>query len=294
MKTAVLFSFLTFLAVGPARTAEPADVPRVDIIGSELMLPLMKALADAAPDSIEVAATGSGSGVGIGALKSDTTDLASSSRPIRPSEKEEIEKDGRKVTEVVIAYDAVVIFVHPDNALKSISVEELKQVWKKGGKLRQWNRLAAGLPSNSVELYGPPHSSGSAAALSGLLSGKGMELAPEIQQGADGKAVVSTVAKELFGIGYAKIDEVGANDKVKLLPVSVAKGGTAVTASAETIGNGTWPLSQPLYLYTTKVDDPKVKTFLEFVKSRAGRDIVVKAGYAAPKEAGAGGDSATK
>jgi phosphate transport system substrate-binding protein len=53
-------------------------------------------------------------------------DIANASRNMKPKEIEEAKKNtGKEPKEFVVGYDALAIFVHKDNPLETISMEEL-------------------------------------------------------------------------------------------------------------------------------------------------------------------------
>ena len=68
-----------------------------------------------------ITVTGGGSGVGISALMDGTTDLAMASRRIKFSEKLKMKQSHHEPCEVIVAYDALAIIVHPDNPVKQLN-----------------------------------------------------------------------------------------------------------------------------------------------------------------------------
>ena len=88
------------------------------IKGSDTCLPLTQKEAEEfmkkySGSSIMV--TGGGSGVGLSALLSGTTDIAQSSRKMKMDEKMKMQDAGKAFTEKIIAYDALAVIVHPSN-----------------------------------------------------------------------------------------------------------------------------------------------------------------------------------
>lgn len=93
------------------------------IKGSDTVLPVSQETAEifmnTHPEQ-RVTVTGGGTGVGISALMDHTTDIAMASRPIKFSEKMKLKAAGQEVKEVIIAYDALAIIVHPDNPVSRL------------------------------------------------------------------------------------------------------------------------------------------------------------------------------
>jgi len=92
---------------------------------------------------VRILVGGGGSGKGIAALIDGTTMLANASREMKASEKEKAETSGKKINEIVIGKDALAVFVHKDNPIDSISLEELKEIYGKDGKITKWSQLTS-------------------------------------------------------------------------------------------------------------------------------------------------------
>ena len=75
---------------------------------------------------VSVEVSGGGSGTGIAALIAGTVDIANCSRVIEPEEIERAKKTTRKEPrEFLAGYDALAVFVHKDNPLEEITLEQL-------------------------------------------------------------------------------------------------------------------------------------------------------------------------
>ncbi|HOA62742.1 MAG TPA: substrate-binding domain-containing protein, partial [Verrucomicrobiota bacterium] len=127
---------------GPGVSVKPAVIQN---IGSDTMVNLAQAWAEAyqviAPD-VSVEVSGGGSGLGIAALMNGTADIANSSRHIEPSEEARIvERTGVKPREFLVGFDALSIFVHRDNPITEISMEELHDIYAEGSALDRWSQL---------------------------------------------------------------------------------------------------------------------------------------------------------
>lgn len=97
------------------------------IKGSDTVLPVAQQTAERFmnqhPDA-RVTVTGGGTGVGISALMDNTTDIAMASRPIKFSEKMKTKEAGQEVDEVIVAYDALAVVVHPSNPVKQLTRQQ--------------------------------------------------------------------------------------------------------------------------------------------------------------------------
>lgn len=126
----------------------------IRVEGSDTMVNLAQAWAEdyrKQHPEVAVQVQGGGSGVGIASLIEGVCDLANSSREMTEEEKEAV-KANRNVeaTESIVGYDALAVYVHKDNPLESISLEELAEIYAEDGKITRWSQLgvAADAPSS--------------------------------------------------------------------------------------------------------------------------------------------------
>ena len=99
------------------------------IKGSDTVLPVAQQTAErfmALNPDARITVTGGGTGVGISALLDGTTDIAMASRPIKFSEKMKVKSAGKEVEEVIVAYDALAVVVHPSNPVKQLTRQQLE------------------------------------------------------------------------------------------------------------------------------------------------------------------------
>lgn len=112
------------------------------IKGSDTVLPLSQKLAEQymkKHPKQSVVVTGGGSGVGISALLTGTTEIAQASRKIKFDERQKLQADGKKAKEVVIAYDALAVVVHPSNKVSQLTREQLQDIFT--GKIKNWKEV---------------------------------------------------------------------------------------------------------------------------------------------------------
>ena len=129
------------------------------IKGSDTVLPVAQQTAERYmnqhPDA-RVTVTGGGTGVGISALMDNTTDIAMASRPIKFSEKMKIKEAGQDVDEIIVAYDALAVVVHPSNPVKQLTRQQLEDIFR--GKITNWKQV--GGDDRKIVVYSRETSSG--------------------------------------------------------------------------------------------------------------------------------------
>ncbi|HXG47373.1 MAG TPA: phosphate ABC transporter substrate-binding protein [Methylomirabilota bacterium] len=253
-------------------------------IGSDTMVNLAQAWAEAyhaVDPSVSVEVSGGGSGVGVSALINGTCDIANSSRKL---EKEEEEKatakyGGKHPEEFLVGYDALAIYVHPSNPLKEISVEQLSELFKEGGKINKWSELGVTVPGASDEIVrvSRQNNSGTYHYFREHVVGKKNDFKKGSRDMSGSKDVVELVANTPGALGYSGLGY--KTDKVKIVNVSRKTGEKAVEPSIATTLDGTYPIARPMFMYTPPGAPEHVKKYLNWVRSPAGQKIVVESGY---------------
>jgi phosphate transport system substrate-binding protein len=261
-----------------------AKAVSVQNIGSDTMVNLAQAWAEAyhAVDaSVSVEVSGGGSGVGVSALINGTCDIANSSRKL---EKEEEEKatakyGGKHPEEFLVGYDALAIYVHPSCPLKEISVEQLSELFKEGGKINKWSELGVTVPGAADEIVrvSRQNNSGTYHYFREHVVGKKNDFKKGSRDMSGSKDVVELVANTPGALGYSGLGY--RTDKVKIVNVSKKTGEKAVEPSIPTTLDGTYPIARPMFMYTPPGAPEHVVKYLKWVRTSAGQKIVVESGY---------------
>ena len=271
-------------SAGSASSPSSSQVTAVQNIGSDTMVNLAQAWAEAyhkVDPTVSVEVSGGGSGVGISALINGTCDIANSSRKL---EKEEEEKatakyGGKHPEEFLVGYDALAIYVHPSNPIKDISIEQLSELYKEGGKINKWSELGMTVPGAGDEIVrvSRQNNSGTYHYFREHVVGKKNDFKKGSRDMSGSKDVVELVANTPSAIGYSGLGY--RTDKVKIVNVAKKTGEAGITPSIETTLNGTYPISRPMFMYTPPGESDKVKKYLYWVRTAAGQKIVVESGY---------------
>jgi phosphate transport system substrate-binding protein len=266
---------LFFAAALTAFLGAAGTVQGQRIKGSDTMLPLSQKEAEnfmKKNPSATVTVTGGGSGVGISALVEGTTDLAQLSRKIKFDEREKLTSGGKQVKEVIAAYDALAVIVHPSNKVSQLTREQLEGIFT--GKISNWKEV--GGADLKIIPYSRETSSGTYEFFKESVLKNKNYVSGILSMPATG-AIIQSVSQTKGAIGYVGLAYV--NKTVKPLSVSYDKGATFVMPSVENAKNETYPVVRPLYYYYTADAESKVRTFLDYVLSEAGQAIVAETGF---------------
>jgi len=259
--------------------------------GSDTMVNLAQAWAEdyavvATTVSIEV--SGGGSGTGIASLINGTVDIANCSRKMKPEELERAEQNtGKRPVKFVVGYDALAVYVHLDNPLDEISIEQLAQIYGEKGNLTKWSELGirhTACESDEIIRISRQSNSGTYHYFREAILGstKDFKLGSRDLHGS--KDVVDLVENTPCALGYSGMGY--ATEHVKMLKITTIKGETAYPPTLETALEGTYPIARPLYMYTLGEPTGDIKTYIDWVFSETGQKIVETNGYVPLKREG--------
>ena len=229
--------------------------------------------------SVEVA--GGGSGVGIRDMMQGIVDIANSSRDMTDSEKEQVKRNaGKEPVEWVVGYDALAVYVHKNNPVESLTLEQLASVYAEGGPADKWSQLnidikAAG-GNDEIVRVSRQNSSGTYFYFREVVLGN-KDYKPGSRDMSGSKDVVELVGKTMGAIGYSGMGY--ATDAVKFVKLSAGEGKTAYEPSLENVAAGHYPLARSLLMYTPGQPQGAAKEYIEWILSPAGQEIVAKSGY---------------
>ena len=311
MRNVVIAAALSIGIVGSVTAQSARDY--ISIVGSSTVYPFATVVVEqfgktSSFKTPKVESTGSGGGLkmfcaGVGV---ETPDITNSSRRIKSSEFEACQKNGVKdVLEIKIGYDGIAIANSRKAEAMNISLRDVflalaKDIPDPGGaeKLvanpnKTWRDVNPALPDVAIEVMGPPPTSGTRDAFAELAMEGGCKTFEWIKamKKADKKQYKSVCHTVREDGAYV---EAGENDnlivqKLDTNPAALGVFGFSfldqnrdkIQGSAidgikpefETIADGSYPISRPLYFYVKKAHAeviPGVREYLaEFTSEKA-------------------------
>ena len=251
--------------------------------GSDTMVNLAQAWAEeykkVAPD-VDVEVSGGGSGVGIAALEKGTIDIANASRNMKPEEIEAAKKNtGKTPKEIIVGYDALAIYVHKDNPLNEITLDQIAQIYMEGGSITKWADLGVTIPGASgdeIVRVSRQSNSGTYEFLrEHVLNKKDFKLGSRDMNGS--KEVVELVSSTPTAIGYSGMGY--ATAAVKMLKVKKTASDPAYDPNVANTLAKTYPIARSLQVYTLGEPQGAVKAYINWMLSDAGQKVVEATGY---------------
>jgi phosphate transport system substrate-binding protein len=214
--------------------------------------------------------------------------IATSRELLDAEVKEFVAQHGYEPTVVPVAVDAVALYVHKDNPLSGLTLDQADAVFsttrKRGSKVEiaQWGHLGLGdgWERAPIRLYGRDPRSGTRAFFQEHCLAGG-DFKPGVHEAPGPASVILELSHDPLGIGYSGLELQAST--VRVVPLAEAAGRAFVVPSSETVADQTYPLRRVLYLYLDR--PPKtpvpatVQEFLTFILSQEGQAAVIKAGF---------------
>ncbi len=248
----------------------------IQVKGSDTMVNLGSAWAEAfmaQNPKVSIAVTGGGSGTGIAALINKNTDIAQASRPMKPEEIKKAQDNGGNPKEFRVALDGLAVVVNPANPVSELSFEQLAAIYQ--GKVTNWKEV--GGQDATIVVYSRDTNSGTHVFFKEhVVQSKDpkAEYGPSVQMMAASKVGVDEVTtnpKAIFYVGLGYI-----TDKVKVLAIHETKDSPAVKPSVDTVLNGSYKVSRPLFVYTNGEPAGAIKAYIDWILGPEGQKIVAE------------------
>ena len=308
MKTRIILSVATAAAL--ATTAASAR-DEIRIVGSSTVFPFATAVAEQFGKKTDFAtpvveSTGSGGGIklfceGVGA---EHPDVANSSRRMKAKEFKLCNDNGvTDIIEIKVGYDGIVIgnaidAPNLDLTRKNIYQALAKDVFSYGRMTenpnKTWNQVNPSLPVQSIEVLGPPPTSGTRDAFEELAIQKGardagldkaaakkVEVRDDgayIEAGENDNLIVSKLEADPQKVGVFGFSFLDQNaDRIKGAMVE------GVEPTFDNIASGEYPVSRSLWFYVKKAHVGVIPGIEEYLEEFMSDSAVGEDGYTVDK-----------
>ncbi len=238
--------------------------------------------------NVKISIEGKGSSTAPPALIEGTAQLGPMSREMKSKEIEDFSKKfGYGPSRIQVAVDSLAVFIHKDNPIKCLTLEQLDAIFSKSRKggaakdIRTWGDLGlkGEWADKPISLYGRNAASGTYGYFKEVALFKG-DFKDNVKEQPGSSAVVQGIASDKYAIGYSGVGY--KTPDVKTVPLG-SKGGKCFDADAENAYSGDYPLARFLYIYFNKKPNetlsPLMAEFIRFVFSKQGQEIVIKDGF---------------
>lgn len=277
-----LFLLLIGLLVGctASRSTDPTIPTEViENKGSDTLVNLALAWAEQymqrAPN-LRISVTGGGSGTGIAAMINGTVDIANASRAMKEEERQAAQKNGINPVEFTVALDAIAIVVHPSNPVNQLTLAQISDIYI--GRITNWREI--GGEDRPIVLLSRESNSGTYVYFvenvvrlgqkSDLLFSPNTLLMPS-SEGISTEIRQNPNAIGYDGLGYVTPDQ-------KMLAIARDANSPYVLPSMDTVNDGSYPISRPLFMYTAGEPTGAVRQYLDWILNE-GQALTLELGF---------------
>lgn len=283
----------TTTATGNEPIADTTVSGKVVISGSSTVEPITALAREAfisqnAQVAIDV--DGPGTGDGFKLFCDAKIDIADASRPIKPEERADCDDSNVTFIELAIGIDGISVITPTSNKLACLNFADLyaltgpesegKGTWADAQKLAKTLGSDTKFPNDKLVITAPGTESGTfdsfveivierigkdriatGAVTKEQLKGTRADYAAS----PDDNAIIEAVSGDPGGLGWVGFAYADQADGVHKMPIAKSPGEKCVAPTAETIQDGTYPISRTLYLYVNAQKAEKNKALAAFV-----------------------------
>lgn len=285
----------------------------VNVTGSSTVAPISTRVAELWEESgseATVNVDGPGTGDGFALFCEGDADISDASRPIKEEEIATCEENDVEFIELKIAFDGISVITNSENDIECLSFADLYALigpeaqgfsnWEDAQDLATELGSDTTLPEGSLDISGPGEESGTydsfieialadtaeARLEEGAITEDQVETTrPDYQSSGDDNIIIQGIAgspTSLGWVGFAFAEEAVAGGDVREIPVTAEVGGECVEPTTETIADGSYPISRPLFIYVSASaaeDNQAVADYVDYYLSDDGIAAVSEVGY---------------
>jgi phosphate transport system substrate-binding protein len=276
--------------VTPASPAPGGVSGSITVSGSSTVEPISTGVAEVLKESnpdFNYTIEGPGTGDGFKRFCAGETDISDASRKIKAEGEADVcAAAGIEYVELAIAYDGITVMTSPDNtAIECLSFADLYALigpestgfakWSDGQAIATELGSTTTFPDATLEITGPGEESGTFDSFVELVitaiaeeRGQDATTRPDYVASANDNAIIEGItgsSSSLGWVGFAFAEE--NKDTIKELGVAKETGGECITPTAETIADGSYPISRTLYIYVNKAKaaaNPAVVAYVDY------------------------------
>jgi phosphate transport system substrate-binding protein len=226
----------------------------------------------------KILVTSTVSGDAFKALLDKSAEFGMASRRIKPEEARELKAAGAgnmvsPTQEHIIAIDSLVVIVHPENPVKSLTTEQLRNIF--GGIIVNWKDV--GGPDLPITVLDRQEDSGTRSVFQAAVFGdNGAPPIPTAVIIDDNNKVAAAVNDDPGAIGFVGYAFVRG---AKPMPL-INECGIEMVPDAFSAKTEEYPLQRRLYLYNREDNlSPLGKQILDFSQSPAADEVIARSGF---------------
>ncbi len=314
---ALVAAFAVAACGGAATDAPATQVPggngsggisgSIEVSGSSTVEPISARVAELLkadnPDFF-FQVEGPGTGDGFARFCAGETDISDASRAIKDEEAATCAENGIEYVELKIAYDGLTVLTNVDNtAVACLSFADIYALvgpestgfakWSDGTAIAAELGSSTVLPDAALVITGPGEESGTFDSFNELViagiakergqvdsEGDPLPVRPDYQSSGNDNVIIEGIQGSETSLGWVGLAFAEENaDTVREIPVSKDANGTCVEPNAETVSDGSYPISRPLFIYVNKAkaaENAAVAAYVDFYLAEGTIETVLQ------------------
>jgi phosphate transport system substrate-binding protein len=287
-------------------TAQARD--QINIVGSSTVYPFTTTVAEqfgrvGKYKTPKVESTGTGGGIKLfcNGVGPEHSDAVNASRPMKKSEFDSCVKNGiNDILEIKIGYDGLTVAENKKGSLSALSRKDIylalaKTVPGPNGTMipnpyKTWRDVNPNLPNMKIEVYGPPPTSGTRDSFHELYMEAGCDLENKkachairedgvyVEAGENDNLIAQKLISNVNALGifgYSFLEE--NHSRLKGIKID------GIAPTYETISDGSYPASRPLFIYIKKQHIGAIPGLREFAEEYVSEKALGEDGYLAER-----------
>ncbi len=228
-----------------------------------------------------------GQPAGVRRLCNGEVDIAAITSPITAEEIQNCTANNIETLPIDLGKQAVVLVSNAANSyLACLTTEQVNSIWafSAANTIKTWNQVDSTFPADAMTLFAPNPGDSSGDLLLAITAGKDVPVRGDSQLNNDPlfrAAATANVSGALTYMDWSEYQRVVQNNQQRIQLVGIDGGSGCVIPSAETIADGTYPLSRGATLLVNKASLTKiqVQSYLWYLASDANFSQFERAGF---------------
>ncbi|MEK7705222.1 MAG: substrate-binding domain-containing protein [Myxococcota bacterium] len=264
-----MFLSLAAMALGVLAMPQPSTAAEIrydgcDIVHSTILTPLADAFK--AKTGHQLTMHFGGDGAGIKALTNRSADIGGLCRHLLETPEE------KDLVMVPVAWDAVVVVVHPSNPVANLTRDQLTKIFS--GKTKKWSDVGAPASLGDIHVYVRQGKKSGVGLMAREIVFRNLDMDfPQDHVKDSSTPLELAIEKDPAGIGFTGITSAVIR-KLKMVKFE------GVMPSDASMKDGSYEVIRPLYLTFARASAGRgvVGEFVRFALSKEGQGIIGKAG----------------
>ncbi len=279
---------LLALLISPALLAAQDESAEITVVGSGIVEPAFRALAEASEVDAPVSISVTGTNTGFSNFCAGEADITLANRAISTNENDTCATNEVGYVELLIGHDILALVAHPEAEFATcLDAEQLNTLFAPSvqGQITNWNQVFEEGPDVPLALFLPGENSAAYAILDSQIEGDGLRV--DVINTSQASEVITGVGEDSGALGVVSLPEaLAAGDAVQIIELNASSLPGCQAPTAETVEDNLYPTANKLYAYVNvaSLSESGLADLLNFIISDEALTAVEELGFVAPTD----------